>query len=82
MAFDVAAGTVGPKAGVRPSHFPYRCSESEKWLGLTPGAWFRQGLRWYELLPNMPEDRLKKRMNEFVAVMREHEVCSAVLGVL
>jgi hypothetical protein len=35
---------------------------------------FRQGLRWYALMPTLREDRLVKLMEQFVAVMAEHEL--------
>jgi len=43
---------------------------------------FRQGLRWYELIPNMPAGRLRTLMRSFAEVMSEHAVCRAVFGVL
>ena len=33
---------------------------------------FRQGLRWYELIPNMPAARLRKLMKAYDEVLREH----------
>jgi hypothetical protein len=33
---------------------------------------FRQGLRWYELIPNMPVGRLKKLMKAYDRTLREH----------
>lgn len=43
---------------------------------------FRQGLRWYELIPTMKKDRLKILITQFHRVMREHTMCREVLGVL
>lgn len=43
---------------------------------------FRQGLRWYELIPNMPEERLRTLMTSFVEVMAEHELFRSALGAI
>jgi hypothetical protein len=43
---------------------------------------FRQGLRWFELIPNMPEERLQILMKSFVDTMKEHSICRDVLGVI
>jgi len=43
---------------------------------------FRQGMRWYRLIPNMPQDRLRVLMESYVQVLGEHQVCRTVLGVL
>jgi hypothetical protein len=43
---------------------------------------FRQGLRWYELIPNMPEERLQILMEALVEVVREHSVFQGILGVV
>jgi hypothetical protein len=43
---------------------------------------FRQGLRWYDLMPTLREDRLKLLMESFVAVMAEHELCREVYGAI
>ena len=42
----------------------------------------RQGLRWYQLIPTMPDARLRVLMEAFGAAMAEHEIYRAVLGVL
>lgn len=43
---------------------------------------FRQGLRWYELIPTMPEARLRTLMESFGAAMAEQEIYGQVFGVL
>ena len=43
---------------------------------------FRQGLRWYDLMPTLREDRLKLLMESFVAVMAEHELCRELYGAI
>ncbi|MCK5805286.1 MAG: IS4 family transposase [Lentisphaeria bacterium] len=43
---------------------------------------FRQGLRWYSLMPTLREDRLQLLMEHFVAVMAEHEVCRELYGAI
>jgi hypothetical protein len=43
---------------------------------------FRQGLRWYDLIPNMPEERLRILMSSFAEVVAEHEVFRGLLGTL
>jgi hypothetical protein len=43
---------------------------------------FRQGLRWYQLLPNMPTARLRKLMKAFDARVRRHPVFSVLVGVV
>lgn len=43
---------------------------------------FRQGLRWYELLLRMPEERLQVLMESFVEVVQEHEIWGKTYGVL
>lgn len=43
---------------------------------------FRQGLRWYELLPRMPEQRLQMLMESFAEVIQEHEIWGKTYGVL
>lgn len=43
---------------------------------------FRQGLRWYDLIPTMPEARLRKLMNAFAEVMLEHRLCQEILGIV
>ena len=35
---------------------------------------FRQGLRWYDLIPNMPEPRLRKLMTRFDQILLEHAI--------
>lgn len=42
----------------------------------------RQGLRWYDLIPNMPEERLRILMSSFAEVAAEHEVFRGLLGTL
>jgi hypothetical protein len=43
---------------------------------------FRQGLRWYALIPNMPEARLRPLMTRFAEMMREHAVFQKALGII
>jgi hypothetical protein len=43
---------------------------------------FRQGLRWYQLLPNMPTQRLRKLMKAFDERVRRHPVFSLLVGVV
>lgn len=43
---------------------------------------FRQGARWYELIPNMPEERLILLMRHFTEAMAEHEIYRSMFGVL
>lgn len=42
---------------------------------------FRQGLRWYDLMPTLREDRLQTLIEHFVAVMAEHELSREVCAV-
>jgi hypothetical protein len=42
---------------------------------------FRQGLRWYQLIPNMPTPRLRKLMKAFDQRVRNHPVFSALVWV-
>ena len=42
----------------------------------------RQGLRWYDLVPNMPEERLLVLMNAFHGEIRQHAMCRDLLGVI
>ncbi len=41
---------------------------------------FRQGLRWYDLMPMLRDDRLLLLMETFVAVMAEHRLCRDIYG--
>jgi len=43
---------------------------------------FKQGCRWYDLIPNMPEERLALLMKHFDEAVREHALFLAVFGVL
>lgn len=43
---------------------------------------FRQGLRWYDLMPTLRRDRLKLLMKNFVEVMAEHELCRELYGAI
>jgi len=43
---------------------------------------FRQGLRWYELMPNMPEERLQILLEAFFKVLHEHTVFRGLFGVI
>jgi len=43
---------------------------------------FRQGARWYELIPNMPEERLALLMKHFTEALAEHEIYRSMLGIL
>jgi hypothetical protein len=40
---------------------------------------FRQGLLWYERIPNMPEERLRKLVSEFDRLIASHPVYSMML---
>lgn len=42
---------------------------------------FRQGCRWYELIPSMPAPRLRKLMNAFAKRIRRHPVFSLLISV-
>lgn len=57
----------------------------ERWLGATrPGgiSLFRQGLRLYELIPTMREDRLRPLMTRFGELLRQHVLFTGILGLL
>ena len=41
---------------------------------------FRQGLRWFELIPNMPAQRLRKLMVEFDRMVRQHALFAGLLA--
>lgn len=41
---------------------------------------YRQGLMWYDLIPNMPEDRLKSLMSKFSELLLEKEVTKKILS--
>jgi hypothetical protein len=41
---------------------------------------FRQGLRWYDLIPNMPEPRLQLLIEHFAAEINKHNVFQEILG--
>jgi hypothetical protein len=43
---------------------------------------FRQGMRWYELIPNMPEERLITLMVAYEEVLKETSLCNVTAGVL
>jgi hypothetical protein len=43
---------------------------------------FRQGLRWYDHLPNLREDRLELLMGSFVEVMKQHRLCQVLFGAI
>jgi hypothetical protein len=43
---------------------------------------FKQSLRWYELMPNMPDERLKLLVDSFEEVVAEHAIWQSVLGTL
>lgn len=43
---------------------------------------FKQGLRWYQLIPNMPDARLRKLMKAFDARIRGHAVFKLLAGVV
>lgn len=42
---------------------------------------FRQGLLWYERLPNMPDARLRLLMEHFSTLLREHAIYAKLLEV-
>lgn len=41
---------------------------------------FRQGCRWYELIPSMPKPRLRKLMNAFARRIERHPVLSLLIN--
>ena len=41
---------------------------------------YRQGLMWYELIPNMPEERLKILMAKFSALLIQKQVTKEILS--
>jgi hypothetical protein len=41
---------------------------------------FRQGLRWFQLVPNMPEERLATLMREFDRLLGENAVFAAIVA--
>mgnify|MGYP001544933727 CR=1 FL=1 len=43
---------------------------------------FKQGLRWYELMPNMPDYRLRSLMRSFEEIVAEHAFSRVVLRTL
>jgi len=43
---------------------------------------FRQGLRWYDLMPTLRRDRLKLLIENFVEVMTKHELCRELYGAI
>lgn len=43
---------------------------------------FRQGLQWYDLIPAMPEVRLRPLITRFGEMVKEHSVFQHVLGVI
>ena len=43
---------------------------------------FRQGLLWYQAIPNMRDDWLNTLMTSFDGIVREHAVFQEVFGVL
>lgn len=43
---------------------------------------FRQGLRWYDLMPNLRADRLKKLIESWVEVLAEHELGRELFGAI
>ncbi|MGH8491182.1 MAG: IS4 family transposase, partial [Gammaproteobacteria bacterium] len=43
---------------------------------------FRQGCMHYDLIPNMPEERLRPLMQRFAEILLEHRTFSTVFGVV
>jgi len=41
---------------------------------------YRQGLMWYELIPNMPEERLKMLMNKFLDLLVQKQATKEILS--
>ena len=41
---------------------------------------YKQGLMWYELIPNMPTDRLKMLMEQFVELLKERKATQTILS--
>lgn len=74
MALLTLLGEAGERAGLDRL---LKTSSNKKGRQL---SLFRQGLRWYDLMPTLREDRLELLMESFVAVMAEHEMCREVFG--
>lgn len=43
---------------------------------------FRQGLQWYDLIPTMPDGRLRPLVTRFGEMVKEHSVFQQVLGII
>jgi len=67
MALLTMLGEAGERAGM--DRMLKTSTRKRRQLSL-----FRQGLRWYDLIPNLREDRLQLLMENFVDVMKEHEL--------
>jgi len=67
-------GEAGERAGM--DRFLKTSTRKRRQLSL-----FRQGLRWYDLLPTLREDRLQLLIRHFVEVMREHESLSELCAI-
>lgn len=74
MALLTMLGEAGERAGL--DRLLKTSTRKKRQLSL-----FRQGLRWYDLMPTLREDRLETLIEHFVVVMAEHElsreICAA-----
>ena len=41
---------------------------------------YRQGLMWYELIPNMPEDRFRLLMRKYGSMLMKQQITQEILG--
>ncbi|MFH1893592.1 MAG: hypothetical protein ABIK83_13030 [Candidatus Zixiibacteriota bacterium] len=73
MALLTMLGEAGERAGM--DRMLKTSTRKRRQLSL-----FRQGLRWYDLMPNLREDRLQLLMENFVEVMKEHELTRETCG--
>ena len=73
MALLTMLGEAGERAGL--DRLLKTSTRKRRQLSL-----FRQGLRWYDLMPTLREDRLQLLIETFVAVMAEHELCREIYG--
>jgi hypothetical protein len=73
MALLTMLGEAGERAGL--DRLLKTSTRKRRQLSL-----FRQGLRWYDLMPMLREDRLQLLIEHFVAVMAEHEFCREIYG--
>ncbi|MFH0899007.1 MAG: IS4 family transposase, partial [Pseudomonadota bacterium] len=74
MALLTMLGEAGERAGL--DRLLKTSTRTTRQLSL-----FRQGLRWYDLMPTLREDRLQTLIEHFVAVVAEHELSREVCAV-